>query len=106
MLIVTDFLLQTKLRPPSLRTQLVARKRLWTQLDAGREGRLCLIAAPAGFGKTTLAASWIGEINGAKAWLTLDERDNDPVSFLRYFVASLQRALPTLAAQVVFGSAD
>ena len=98
--IVTDFLLQTKLRPPSLRSQLVARERLWARLDAGREGRLCLIAAPAGFGKTTLAASWLQQTDGQKAWLTLDERDNDPVSFLRYFVATMQRALPNLDSQI------
>jgi LuxR family transcriptional regulator, maltose regulon positive regulatory protein len=38
-----------------------------------------LVSAPAGFGKTSLLASWAAQLpDGAIAWLTLDRHDNDP----------------------------
>src|SRR4051794_8249665 len=46
-------LLSTKLNVPPARTQLVVRPRLFECLEAGLRGKLTLIAAPAGFGKTT-----------------------------------------------------
>jgi LuxR family maltose regulon positive regulatory protein len=56
---VTDTLLQTKLHIPPLRASLVPRPRLMDRLNAGMDGRLTLISAPAGYGKTTLAAEWL-----------------------------------------------
>ena len=41
------------------RTNLVTRPRLIGRLDEGTGGKLTLICAPAGFGKTTLLADWI-----------------------------------------------
>jgi LuxR family maltose regulon positive regulatory protein len=57
-----------------------------------------LIAAPAGFGKTTLIGEWrAGPGRGFPlAWLSLDEGDNDPVRFLTYLIAALQ----TLKAEI------
>jgi hypothetical protein len=46
-----------------LRTSLVARPRLIGQLNKGLPRRLTLISAPAGFGKTTLASSWLQHVN-------------------------------------------
>ena len=47
-------LLSTKLFIPRPRKNLVSRPRLTERLNAGLEKKLTLIAAPAGFGKTTL----------------------------------------------------
>src|SRR5258705_4855304 len=52
-------LLTTKLYLPRPRGALVPRPRLLARLDAGTHLPLTLIAAPAGFGKTTLLASWL-----------------------------------------------
>ena len=54
-----DSLLKTKLYVPALRPDLVARPRLIERLQAGRDRKLTVISAPAGFGKTTLVAEWI-----------------------------------------------
>jgi LuxR family maltose regulon positive regulatory protein len=88
-------LLTTKLYIPPARPGLVLRPRLIERLNRGRQGRLILLSAPAGFGKTTLLAEWIHERRpdvpplGA-GWLSLDEADNDPTRFLAYLVAALQ----------------
>ncbi len=100
-------LLATKLYiPPVRRPGLLSRPRLVERLKVGAAGKLTLISAPAGFGKTTLLAEWqhalaltsipssIGRGEpGARArvaWLSLDEGDNDSVRFWRYVVAALQ----------------
>jgi LuxR family maltose regulon positive regulatory protein len=58
--------------------------------------KLTLISAPAGFGKTTLISEWVAGCGQPVAWLSLDEGDNDPTSFLAYLVAALQ----TIAANI------
>lgn len=52
-------LVRTKLYIPQARPNLVARPALMARLDEGLTRKLTLIAAPAGFGKTTLLSAWI-----------------------------------------------
>jgi LuxR family transcriptional regulator, maltose regulon positive regulatory protein len=54
-----------------------------------------VLAAPAGYGKSTLMARWharLLERGVSCAWLSLDEDDNDAARFLRHLIAALQRA--------------
>ena len=91
-------LLYTKLQRPRQPRRLVARPHLWARLDRGLDKPLILVAAGAGFGKTTLVSSWLEELAGRTtaaaalpaAWLTLDKNDGDLVLFLRYFLAALR----------------
>jgi len=57
----------------------VLRPRLLERLNAGLHRKLPLIAAPAGFGKTTLVSEWVAACQRPVAWLSLDEGENDPV---------------------------
>lgn len=74
------------------------RPRLLAQLDSGlRAGRrLTLIAAPAGYGKTTLAAAWIQQAALPTVWLTLDTHDNDLGHLLRYLRLAITQPGPEL----------
>ena len=68
--------------------------------DALRESspRLVLLAAPPGFGKTTLLAQW-REVDGrAFACLSLDSGDNDPVTFWTYIIQAIRHAAPEWGA--------
>ena len=89
-------LLQTKLYIPPPRPQLVARPAITTKLQASAAFPLTLIAAPAGFGKTTLVSEWISQTKPPVAWLSLDDEDNDPGRFLRYLVAALRTVQPSI----------
>jgi LuxR family transcriptional regulator, maltose regulon positive regulatory protein len=97
-------LLWTKLRPPVTRVGLLPRAGLQALLQVGLQAKLCLVEAPAGFGKTTLLTQWCGLAGaGRVAWVSLDEGDNDPTRFWTYVVAALQTVEPdvgtaTLAA--------
>jgi len=87
-------LLSTKLFIPRPRKNLVPRPRLVERLNAGLDGKLTLIAAPAGFGKTTLLSEWIPQSPCCVTWLSLDEADNDSTRFWTYFITSLQGLQP------------
>ena len=95
-----DTLLATKLYIPQPRSKIVQRPRLIERLNAGLRGKLTLISAQAGFGKTTLVSQWIAGRERPVAWLSLDESDNDPVRFLTYIVAAMQ----TIATNVGEGA--
>ncbi|MGC9397571.1 MAG: LuxR C-terminal-related transcriptional regulator [Anaerolineae bacterium] len=83
-------LLRTKFFAPRRHAKIVPRRRLLMRLDEGRSCKLTLISAPAGFGKTTLLSAWIEYRAEPIAWLSLDERDNDPPRFWAYVIAALQ----------------
>jgi LuxR family maltose regulon positive regulatory protein len=87
-------LIKTKLFIPPLRMDKVARPRLMEVLDAGSQRSLTLVSAPAGFGKTTLLASWAAHTNLPIAWFSIDEGDNDPARFVAYLIAALDSILP------------
>jgi LuxR family transcriptional regulator, maltose regulon positive regulatory protein len=95
-----DVLLATKLYVPRLQPGFVARPRLVQALDEGLVGRLILVGAPAGFGKTALLACWARRGDRPVAWLSLDAGDNDPARFWRHAVAALDRARPGIAERV------
>lgn len=92
---ITIPILSTKLSIPPKRPDWVLRDRLIEQLDQSLGKKLVLVSAPAGFGKTTLIASWLHSLGEREedtrvAWLSLEEDDNDPVRFLAHLIAALQ----------------
>ena len=106
-------LLGTKLHVPRPRRQLVPRGRLTDQL-LGRPGavpRLVLVAAPAGFGKTTLLTQWLGSAGTSSAgadddgsrvaWLSLDAADADLRHFLADLVAAVRSAAPEVGTEAM-----
>src|SRR5579859_2583066 len=89
-------LIETKLRPPFARKEWVERRDLISCLTDA-EVKLILVAAPPGFGKTTLIAQWLSSPVNRKrfAWVSLDHADNDPVRLWWHVVSSLRLACPT-----------
>ena len=94
-------LLATKIHVPRRRRGVVARPRLSELLDSCADASLTLVSAPAGFGKTTLLTEWlaVGIPDGRSvAWLSLDQRDNDPVLFWTYLLGALKTVTPGFGA--------
>ncbi|MGB6615447.1 MAG: hypothetical protein WBE95_15305, partial [Trebonia sp.] len=52
------------------------------------------MVAPSGYGKTTLLAQWAARDGEAFAWVSLDDRDNDPKVLLSYVAAALDSVQP------------
>ncbi|NTU85059.1 MAG: hypothetical protein HGA45_37795, partial [Chloroflexales bacterium] len=118
-------LLRTKITLPPPRRVLLPRGRLLGLLDEGLAQPVTLVAAGAGFGKSTMVSQWLTEMQNAKgnvqngecscadphsaycilhsppqaAWLTLDAGDNDPVRFWRYVLAAVEQAVPGVSTE-------
>ncbi|MEN0134902.1 MAG: protein kinase [Rhodococcus sp. (in: high G+C Gram-positive bacteria)] len=93
----------TKFRPPTPPRSLVPRARLLDLIRAGERRRLVLIHAPAGFGKSTLAAQWRENLIAAGvrvAWLSIDHDDNNVVWFLAHLTEAIRTVRPALAHEL------
>ncbi len=88
-------LIETKLFPPRRRSDLLVRSRLLEFMHEQIANKLLLLCAPAGYGKTTLLVDYIHDLDVPVCWVSLDESDRDPVVFLDYLLASLQRRFPS-----------
>ena len=76
-----------KLTLPARRPAIVHRQRLIDLLSEHVSRRITIVSAPAGYGKTTLLLDFAQSWDTPVCWYALDERDRDPVTFLRYFLA-------------------
>jgi LuxR family maltose regulon positive regulatory protein len=74
---------------------------LTARINAGVQGPLTLLSAPAGFGKTQLLAEWAAERTRPIAWLTLSPEDNDYVRFFRYLSRAFQEVEPRLSEAIL-----
>jgi LuxR family maltose regulon positive regulatory protein len=109
-------LLESKLRVPSRRPNVVRRAALLDRLHSSRRTPVVVVDAPAGYGKTTALSAWVRTDRRRVSWYSIDVRDADPVVFVAYLAAALSRAgadarhvsgvtvlrkpIPTVAAQL------
>jgi LuxR family maltose regulon positive regulatory protein len=91
-----ESLIDTKLRTPPSRNDVVSRSEVVELLRAGSHRKLTLLSAPAGYGKTTLLAEWHAADAGDHqfAWLSLDLQDDDMVRFWTYVIEALRKLHP------------
>lgn len=95
-------LLRSKLEPPRVFGETLARPRFLTTFAANAISRVTLVHAPAGFGKTTLLREgFLSRDPENAAWLTLDAADNDPGRLLFHLLAALGDAETEHPAETV-----
>ncbi|MEJ2693400.1 MAG: hypothetical protein P8166_10170, partial [Candidatus Thiodiazotropha sp.] len=84
----------TKLTPPRYAGATVFRSKLFESFYVDQPLPLNTIIAPAGFGKSTLAVQWIDQLKLPVAWYSIDKEDNDPIRWMRHFIAAIHSASP------------
>ncbi len=84
----------SKLRRPVVRPGSVRRLALIDRLRKSGSFPVMSVVAPAGYGKTTLLSQWAERNGQAFAWVSLDERDNDPKVLLTYVAKALDAVEP------------
>lgn len=84
-------LLSTKFFIPRPRNSIVLREQLFEMLRKGSQGKLTLISAPAGYGKTTLITSWLATQELPVGWFSVDAGDNNCYHFFSYFLTALHK---------------
>lgn len=88
---------QFKIRPPLRGLGALARPRLDNALSASADShRLTLVAAPAGYGKSTFLGDWVRHCDLPCAWLSLDRFDTEPARLFHGVVGAIQRAAGTV----------
>ena len=87
-------LMTSKLRRPAARPGTIPRSSLIGRLAADGSPPIVSVVAPSGYGKTTLLAQWAARDGEAFAWVSLDDRDNDPKVLLSYVAAALDSVQP------------
>src|ERR1700723_1871484 len=83
---------------------LVARPRLVAILSELPAKRLAVIKAPAGFGKSSLAAACAEQLEqdgNCVGWLTIDSDDDEATRFLCYVSQALNEACPDVGAGAI-----
>jgi LuxR family transcriptional regulator, maltose regulon positive regulatory protein len=107
LLLLRNQLLATKFYTPVTSQFVIPRPRLTDLLNGSiqREStKLVLVSAPAGFGKTTLLATWLKSLPKNRppiAWVSLDEEDNDPIRFWKYVFTALDICQPGLCTPLL-----
>jgi LuxR family maltose regulon positive regulatory protein len=99
--VLDESIVRTKLHHPPPRRDELVRARLVEHLTSGTRGPLTLVAAPAGFGKTSLVSTWRAGCPAAVAWLALESGDSDLARFLRYVIAALRTIKANLGTGVL-----
>jgi LuxR family maltose regulon positive regulatory protein len=98
-LIEAGLLIRTKLHMPRVVSGLVERPRLIERLNQGLQRKVTLISAPAGYGKSTLAATWLQQLSRPTAWVSLDEQDSALAHFLSYLIEAIHTIFPRACAK-------
>src|SRR5215470_4488060 len=87
-------LVMSKLRRPMARPGTVRRSSLVERLTREDSHPIVSVVAPAGYGKTTLLSQWAECDDSAFAWVSVDQRDNDPKVLLTYVAQALDAIEP------------
>jgi len=87
-------ILESKLTPPLGRDGMVPRKELLSRLETASDVPVVAVAAPPGYGKSTLLVQWAEQDARSFVWLSIDGRDNHPVVLLTYIAMALDRSEP------------
>jgi LuxR family maltose regulon positive regulatory protein len=97
-----DYIVEAKLRPPPARPEWLVRTRLLEELQRSARRAVTLIAAPAGYGKTTVVTQWLASPARPEmvAWISLEAPDNDPVRLWTHIATALDRAGCKIARDV------
>jgi len=101
---VPAFFLQTKLFRPNLNSNIIHRQGLLQKmLDGYLQGAsLTLISAPAGYGKSTVAVSFLEITKRNVAWISLDDSENDVQRFLIYLLEATRQLEEFATSEIDF----
>lgn len=86
--------IRTKTLIPRRRSEILSRPRLLAALDNLLDLKLLIVAAPAGYGKTSLLVDFSHHTQIPVCWYALDSLDSDLKRFIAHFIAAIQGKFP------------
>lgn len=94
-------IIRTKVLIPRKRADFLSRPRLVHILDEILDLKLLILAAPAGYGKTSLLVDFASKTQLPVCWFSLDSLDCDPQRFIAHFIASLNHRFSSFGDQAI-----
>ncbi len=91
--------ISTKIQLPQSRSAITWRPILLAHIRKGLQGKLSIISAPAGYGKSTLLSQALEQYPHPCAWINLDKEENDPIRFWHLFFLAIHQITPSLIGQ-------
>ncbi|MEA4812630.1 MAG: LuxR C-terminal-related transcriptional regulator [Anaerolineaceae bacterium] len=98
---MSQALLRSKTQIPSPARSAIERHHLLEMLEKIQAPQIIEMIGPAGYGKTSLLASWLSSPSKKTAWYSIDREDNDLETFLSYFIQAAKALTePVQSSQV------
>jgi len=98
--------IRTKTLIPRRRSEILSRPRLLSILDNVLDLKLLILAAPAGYGKTSLIVDFSHHTQVPVCWYAVDPLDSDPKRFIAHFIAAIQGKFPAFGMMAQASLAD
>ena len=92
---------QTKIITPQRRKDYLSRERLLEVLSDLLDYRLIIIAAPAGYGKTSLLVDFAHHFKWPVCWFALESIDRDFTRFLSHFISAIRHKFPDFGSEAI-----
>ncbi len=93
--------IRTKIRTPRRHPDLVRRQRLLDFVHGAIQHKLILVAAGAGYGKTSLLIDYAYDTDLPVCWYSLDAHDAQVSTFVEYLVAAIRERFPHFGGPVL-----
>lgn len=94
-------LIAAKVRTPPRRHLLLRRQRLVDFCHESIQNKLILVAADAGYGKTSLLIDYAHDTDLPVCWYSLDAHDARPLTFIEYLVAAIRQRFPAFGKRTI-----